>query len=45
MGLLFIPQMIYGYRDTMILAGKKKTKNLEKNLPQCHFVYHKSHMG
>jgi hypothetical protein len=23
---------------------REKPKDLEKNLSQCHFVYHKSHM-
>jgi hypothetical protein len=42
-GLLFILQMIYGdgelrWND----IDKRKRKNSEKNLSQCHFVHHKS---
>jgi hypothetical protein len=46
MGLLFIPQMIYKHREARwndIDRGKRK--DYEKDLYQCHFVHHKSHMG
>jgi hypothetical protein len=42
---------LYGFRDTRInmehwLNGIERTtpKYLEKNLYQCHYVHHKSHM-
>jgi hypothetical protein len=44
-GLLFIPQMIYEYGGPWWNdIDRKKPKNSEKKLSQCHFVYHKSHM-
>jgi hypothetical protein len=45
MGLLFIPQ-IYEYGDPMWNdTDRGKLKNSEKNLFQCHFDRHKSHMN
>jgi hypothetical protein len=45
MGILFIPHMIYEYREPQWNdTDRGKLKNSEKNLHQCHFVHHKSHM-
>jgi hypothetical protein len=44
MGLLFIP-WIYKYGEPWWNdANRRKPKNSKKNLSQCHFVHHKSHM-
>jgi hypothetical protein len=46
MGLLFIPKMIYEYRESpseMILTGKNQ-RSWGENLSQCYCVLHKSHM-
>jgi hypothetical protein len=37
--------MIYEYEEPWWHdTDRGKLKNLEKNLSQCHFVYHNSHM-
>jgi hypothetical protein len=46
MGLLFILQMIYEYGEPWWNdTNRRKLNNLEKNLPQCHYVNHESHMN
>jgi hypothetical protein len=43
MGLLFISQMMsmeLWWSDT----DREEVKNSDKNLSQCHFVFHKPHM-
>jgi hypothetical protein len=43
--LLFILQVIYEYREPRWNdIDREIPKNSEKNLPQCRFVYHRSHM-
>jgi hypothetical protein len=44
-GLLFIPQMIYEYGEPWWNdIDRVKTKSLERNLSQCHFINSKSHI-
>jgi hypothetical protein len=38
--ILFIPRMINEYGE----RWWNETEELQKNLPQCHFFHHKSHM-
>jgi hypothetical protein len=45
MGLFFIPQVIYEYGEQWwIDIDRENPKISEKNLSQCHFFHHKSHM-
>jgi hypothetical protein len=45
MGLLFIPQVVYGYGETRWNdIDREKPKHWEKKLTQCHFVRHRYHM-
>jgi hypothetical protein len=44
-GLLFIPQVIYEYRELRWNGiDRRKPKNSERNPYQCHVVHYKSHM-
>jgi hypothetical protein len=44
-GLFFIPQMLYDYGEPRWnVTERGNPKNSERNLSQCYFVRHKSHM-
>jgi hypothetical protein len=44
-GLLFIPQIIYACGEPRwIDTDRAEPKNADRNLSQCHFVHHMSHM-
>jgi hypothetical protein len=45
-GLLSIPQVMYEHGEPRWNdIDRRKPKNLEKSLSQCHFVHHKYHKG
>jgi hypothetical protein len=45
-GLLLITLVIYQYREPRReFTDRENRKKSEKNLYQCHFVHHKSHMN
>jgi hypothetical protein len=45
MGILFIPQGLDEYGEPQWNdIDRREPKNLERNLSQSHFAYHKSHM-
>jgi hypothetical protein len=43
-GLLHLPRMIMRMENLVEWSLAGVTEVLEENLPQCHFVHHKSHM-
>jgi hypothetical protein len=43
-GLLYVPRVIMRMENLVEWWLAEETEVLGENLPQCHFVHHKSHM-